>query len=281
MVGDILAADAATGAVHPEAPLSNSPKRIRFSMAAIAIPDLIAHRGWASRFPENSLEALAAALDAGARFVEFDVQMSADDVPVLMHDATLNRTADVVGCIHDMTWPALASRSVGEPRRLGGSFPDARVPSLAEALGLLRQRPGRQAFVEIKTESLQRFGISRVLEHCLAAIREAPGQCIVTSYSDQLVQEVRNVSGLPIAWVLASHDASSLERAHRLAPEYLFCNVTKLPPGTLAKGSWDWAIYEVTDPQLALDLARRGVAYIETMAIGEMLSDPRLAGARA
>lgn len=89
------------------------------------------------------------------------------------------------------------------------------------------------------------------------------------------------MSGLPIAWVLASHDASSLERAHRLAPEYLFCNVNKLPPGSLAKGSWDWAIYEITDPQLALDLARRGVAYVETMAIGEMLSDPRLAGARA
>ena len=57
-----------------------------------------------------------------------------------------------------------------------------------------------------------------------------------------------------------------------------------LPPlpagGPLAEGPWRWAIYEITDPEQALDLAARGAGLVETMMIGEMLADPRLAGAR-
>ena len=245
-------------------------------------PDLIAHRGWASRYPENTLESLAAALDAGARYVEFDVQLSADSVPVLMHDATLDRTADLPGCVHDLPWEELRTVSVGEPRRFGKQFAGVKLPPLSAAMELLATRPDRRAFVEIKTESVQRFGIDRVLQHCLEAIGEAADRCIVTSYSDAILVQARETAGLPVAWVLTAHDDASLDHARRLAPEYLFCNVTKLPAeGPLATGPWQWAIYEITDPGQALDLARRGAGLVETMVIGEMLSDPRLAGARA
>ena len=47
--------------------------------------DLIAHRGWAARYPENTVPAFRAALEAGARFVELDVQLSSDLVPVVFH----------------------------------------------------------------------------------------------------------------------------------------------------------------------------------------------------
>ena len=53
---------------------------------------LVAHRGYPRRYPENTLLSLLAALEAGAEFVEFDVQMTADGVPVLLHDADLRRT---------------------------------------------------------------------------------------------------------------------------------------------------------------------------------------------
>ena len=52
--------------------------------------ELVAHRGYAARYPENTRESLAAAVRAGARFLEFDVQLSADGVPVLLHDVTLS-----------------------------------------------------------------------------------------------------------------------------------------------------------------------------------------------
>jgi glycerophosphoryl diester phosphodiesterase len=250
-------------------------------MAAAEIPELIAHRGWASRYPENTLESLEGALDAGARFVEFDVQLSADDVPVLMHDATLDRTCETGGCVHDLPWSTLAITGAGEPRRFGGAFEASRIPSLEQALECLLIRPDRKAFVEIKTESLQRFGISRVLDHCLPPIRQAaPDRCIVTSYSDQLLESVRQNCDLPVAWVLTACNEPSLERARRMAPDYLFCNVTKLPDeGVLPPGPWQWAIYEITEPPVALDLCRRGADFIETMAIGEMLAHPQLKAA--
>lgn len=251
-------------------------------MMADAIPDLIAHRGWASRFPENTLESLEAALEVGARYLEFDVQLSADDVPTLLHDSTLSRTAGVVGCVHDMTWDVLAETRVGETGRLGPGFSAVRLPSLEQAMGLLARWPGRRAFVEIKTESLQRFGLDRVLSPCLEVMAPAAGQCIVTSYSDELLEHARRLVGSPIAWVLTDHDEDTLARARELAPEYLFCNVTKLPSGSpLVAGPWRWAIYEITDPAAAVRLARRGAAMIETMAVGEMLEDPRLKKAAA
>ena len=53
----------------------------------------MAHRGASGRAPENTLAALASACELGCTWVEFDVRLSRDDVPVLIHDATLTRTA--------------------------------------------------------------------------------------------------------------------------------------------------------------------------------------------
>lgn len=242
-----------------------------------AKPELIAHRGWAHRYPENTLPAIEAALAAGARYIEFDVQLTADNVPVLMHDSMLERTAGRPGCVHDMTWEALQSVGVGEIARLGDRFADVKPPSLCKVIKTITASPSVRAFVEIKTESLQRFGVGRVLDHCLASMAPAAQQCIVTSYSDDLLVAARRQTSLPIAWVLPTWDQGSLERANDLAPEYLFCSLRKLPEsGSLPSGPWDWAVYEIVDPALAMTLAARGVRFVETMQIGEMLADARL-----
>ena len=66
-------------------------------------PRLVAHRGYALRYPENTLPSLRVAIEAGARYIEFDVQMTADGVPVLLHDADLWRTGRLEKKIHDMS----------------------------------------------------------------------------------------------------------------------------------------------------------------------------------
>jgi glycerophosphoryl diester phosphodiesterase len=242
-------------------------------MQAPATPELIAHRGWASRYPENTLEAIEGALSAGARYVEFDVQLTADGVPVLFHDSTLDRTAGRPGCVHDMAWEQLRGVGVGEPARFGDRFESVRPAELRRVIDSVREHPAARAFVEIKTESLQRFGIERVLGHCLEAAAPAREQCVVTSYCDELLVAARRRIDQPVAWVLPSWDEGSLSRARDLAPEYLFCSLRKLPAeGALPTGPWDWAVYEIVDPILALELAARGVRFVETMRIGEMLT---------
>jgi glycerophosphoryl diester phosphodiesterase len=102
-------------------------------------PVVVAHRGDHTRAPENSRSAIAAALRAGADYVELDVRRTRDGEHVLMHDPTVDRTTDGQGRVADLSWPDLAKL------RLRGSGPAAAaetIPRLAEGLEALRDRAG-------------------------------------------------------------------------------------------------------------------------------------------
>jgi len=100
-------------------------------------PLVVAHRGASATHPENTLEAFEAAVRAGAKMVEFDVRLTADGVPVVLHDADVSRTTDGRGLVHELTFEELRRFSAGrwEGRRLT-------VPSLREVLELLSGRAG-------------------------------------------------------------------------------------------------------------------------------------------
>ena len=246
-------------------------------------PELVAHRGWASAYPENTLESIAAAIDAGLRFVEFDIQLSADEVPILIHDETLDRTSGQPGCVMDMTWADLSRITVGETGRLGEEHADVLLPSLAQARDLVAGRQGVTAFVEIKEESLSRFGVGRVLDRCMEPLDGILHCCVITSFDDTVLEMAREKFGASIAWVLRTWDTDSLARAAALAPEFLFCNYKKLPDDLLSlpREKWEWVLYEVGDVELALALHDRGANFIESMKAGELIRDQRISGAIA
>ena len=77
------------------------------------LPPLIGHRGAARVAPENTLPGLAAAAEAGVRWVELDVKLTADDVAILMHDDRLDRTTDRRGPVRGTTWAQLAGADAG------------------------------------------------------------------------------------------------------------------------------------------------------------------------
>ncbi len=93
--------------------------------------------------PENTLAAFEAAIDAGADAVEFDVRLTADGVPVVMHDPDVSRTTDGTGLVSAMTLDEMRSLRIALP---GGGA--AGVPTLGEALGCLSGRAA--ADIEIK-----------------------------------------------------------------------------------------------------------------------------------
>lgn len=105
-------------------------------------PVVVAHRGASSTHPENTLVAFEAAIALGARLVEFDVRLSADDVPVVIHDPTTDRTAGVPSVVRATNADALRRLDVGGPGE------PQTVPLLDEALGCLSGRAG--AVIEIK-----------------------------------------------------------------------------------------------------------------------------------
>jgi len=134
---------------------------------AADFPAIVAHRGAASTHPENTLPSFAAALDLGARIVELDVRRSADGVPVVMHDPSVERTTEGTGFVHELTAEALGRLHAGTSERPAG------VPTLAEVLQLASGRgavaleiknipgepaydPERESIVEAALEEVER-----------------------------------------------------------------------------------------------------------------------------
>ena len=149
-------------------------------------PRWLAHRGGGSLAPENTLAGIRLAARLGFRAVEFDVMLSADGTPILIHDETLERTTNGVGRVADTPDAVLFALDAG-----GGE----RIPSLAEAAALCRHY-GMLANVEIKP----------------AAGHELPTAEAVVRLVDELWQ------GAAVPPLLSSFSLAALEVARDLAP---------------------------------------------------------------
>lgn len=110
-------------------------------------PLWIAHRGGGAAAPENTLAAIRTGAAAGFRMVEFDVMLSRDGVPLLIHDETLERTTDGHGRVCEHDFAALQRLDAGGWH--SPAFAGERLPSLEQALDLLRAL-NLDANIEIK-----------------------------------------------------------------------------------------------------------------------------------
>lgn len=111
------------------------------------------HRGFCARYPENTLPSFAAALDLGVDAVEFDVWLTADKVPVIMHDGNALRTCGVDRHLRDMTLAEAKMLDAGYEKKFGDQYINQgiTVPTLDELLQLCTtKRPDIMLGVEIK-----------------------------------------------------------------------------------------------------------------------------------
>lgn len=238
------------------------------------IPQLVGHRGYPRHYPENTLIGLEAAVAAGARFVEVDVQISRDRVPVLFHDRDLKRLCGEHGRIHDLHYEELWRLRVAERDRFGDRFKDVHITRLAELGHLLVRRPEVTAFVELKRSSLERFGVESLLTLVRRSLKPALERCILISYSLEALLAARQHGWPRLGAVIDRWDEHEQELIARIHPEFLFCDVDGLPrEGRLQAGDMKLVVFEVADPLLALALAARGVDFVETFAVGEMLQE--------
>ena len=114
------------------------------------LPQVIGHRGAALAAPENTLESFREAHRQGARWVEFDVGLTADDQILVMHDDTLDRTTNGKGPAHAQTLAALKQLDAGF--WFGKQFTGIKLPTLAETVALLAELD-MMCNVEIKGSS--------------------------------------------------------------------------------------------------------------------------------
>jgi glycerophosphoryl diester phosphodiesterase len=155
---------------------------------AASASQLAAHRGGALLWPENSMLAFTRAVELGADFIEFDVHLSLDGEPVVIHDPTLDRTTTGTGPVRAMSGASLRALRLKDG---SGTPTDERVPTLDEVVALAA-RTRRQMLVEIKVdERRQRYpGIE---EKVLAVLdrHDMAGAAVVMAFERETWRRVR------------------------------------------------------------------------------------------
>lgn len=152
---------------------------------------VIGHRGNRAHAPENTIESFAQAVAAGADAIEFDVHISADGIPVVIHDPDVQRTTDAVGEIARMTFNELRSLDAGARCTSDGgkTFPyrgkGHRIPSLDEVLEAF---PSLPVLIEIKVP-----GASAAVLKAIEA-RHAENRTLVDSANPAALQVFSNSS---------------------------------------------------------------------------------------
>jgi len=154
-------------------------------------PLIIAHRGDSAHRPENTLASFASALEVGARLVELDVRLTRDGTPVILHDATLDRTTTGTGPVREHTLSEVRAVSAGYPQLFASAFASERIPTLAEGLGLLRGRA--KVMIEIKEESSGSDPEDGVEARTLAEVRRAGmvGEVAFLSFEARALERLR------------------------------------------------------------------------------------------
>jgi len=230
------------------------------------LPAIVAHRGDTEHFPENSLPALEAAWRR-LEFAEFDVQLSADGVPFVIHDASLERTTGGAGDVRLTMSGQLDGVDAGEPARFGQAHAGTPLPRLAAVVRLMAELRSARAFVELKRASLVHHGRAHCVEKVLAALEPVRDRCVLISFDADACRLARASACLPVGWVLDGDPLQLRPVIELMRPEYVFCDHRRMPATRpLPAGPWTWVAYEVADANLALDLAARGVAMVESMA---------------
>ena len=232
---------------------------------------LIAHRGYAGRYPENTIPAIEAALAAGARNIELDLQLTADRIPVIFHDRDLFRITGVSGSVGQLTASEFLAKEAAYRSRFGGTFTGTRPATLEQVLTTLAKYPEITFFLEIKRVTLGQFGVEETIEIVLAAVARIVNPLVLLSFSRTAMQVVREQSSYPTGWVIERFDNEHRNLADTLQPDFLFCNKDKIHTA-LWPGAWQWIVYEVESIGTAREWLSRGVHYVESMWAGELLA---------
>lgn len=229
-------------------------------------PRVIAHRGGGIMAPENTLAALKLARNLGFEAVEFDVKLTEDGIPILMHDETLNRTTDGEGLVAETSYAELEALDAGG--WFGNEFIGERIPTLA-LVGTLCRETGLWANVEIKpcpgrdreTGEL----VAGAVKRAWSGFEPAP---LLSSFSP-LALEAAAVEApeLPRALLVGAVPDDWLPVMQRLQCVALHVNYRHLDAAlvqALHGAGYGVLAYTVNDSEVALDLLDWGVDALVT-----------------
>lgn len=237
---------------------------------------LVGHRGLMVSHPENTLVGYQASIAAGARFIECDLQLTKDKQVVVLHDDNLKRTANVDTSIFDIDLTEAMNTSVHQPDKFGDKYKNEFIAPLGAFVELVAKHPQVKAMIEIKQESIDRFGLGTFIDEVFPLARQLPEQLIVISFNADAVVEAKK-AGLQSGWVVRKMNKRSEKRASKVKPDYLITDVLKVNVNdpqlwqAPADHQWQWMLYDVMEADVAKSLMDKGVDLIETGDISGLI----------
>lgn len=175
-------------------------------------PLVIAHRGYSSLFPENTLAAFSGAADIGADMIELDVQLSRDGTVVVYHDNDLARIG-MSGNVIDYNLEELRNMDVGEA--FVAEYSGERMPTLEEVLELV-ENTELDIYLELKDigdVSGYEDAVLACVENC-----QMTGRCVFASFNSQYLERLKELNEtIEILYIANSYDAAL---ARQLRPKY-------------------------------------------------------------
>jgi glycerophosphoryl diester phosphodiesterase len=232
-------------------------------------PPVCAHRGAGRLAPENTLAAFRVGASHGQTMFEFDVKLSADGKPFLLHDATLERTTSGRGAAGGATLGELAQLDAGSWH--GPAWAGEPLPAFANVAAWLRAN-AHLANIEIKPSPGREAETGALVAIAAAhAWRDAAVPPLLSSFSPEALEAARRtVPTLPRAWLLDALPDDWPERLRALGCVALDANHRALDAQVVARahaGGFRVLSYTVNDPERAALLRGWGVDCVITDAV--------------
>ncbi|MBI4041692.1 MAG: hypothetical protein HY390_07495 [Deltaproteobacteria bacterium] len=216
---------------------------------------IVAHRGLSNHYPENTLIAFQKAFQTKANFIECDVYLSKDGVPVVIHDRDLKRTTTGTGYVDEQPLSELKSYSAGYPQKFGKKFSDEKIPVLSEVLDLVANH-SIGILIEIKawgppykSKSAASYNAKVgpvVYEYVLKKYSKLKDRMVFISFDQAILQSIRQLDASirlgPIFFELPAH-GSMADVALHLKTDLVIFNKTLLKmPSAFDKTNRVWHI---------------------------------------
>ncbi len=227
------------------------------------LPRVFAHRCGGALAPENTLSGLRIAAALGFRAVEFDVMLSGDGTPWLIHDETLERTTNAAGRVCDTADAALQRVDAGSFQHR--AFAGEPLPTFDAAARLCLEL-GLMANVEIKPAAGFEAVTGEVVARRILELWQGAPLPLVSSFSEAALEAARRVAPpLPLGYLWVSPPADWQRRLDALGGYSLHCAAGKLDDsilGAARAGGVPVLCYTVNERTAAQSLLARGVAAV-------------------
>lgn len=150
----------------------------------------MAHRGWSSRAPENTLAAIKLAVDnREVDYIEIDVQLTKDGVPILIHDFHVERTTNGVGNVEDFTFEQIRKLDAGA--WFASQYAGEKIPTLKEVLQVCKGRKKLNIELKVagdKSPLIEKKVVELVRDFCMEK------DVIITSFDHVRIKKVKGLA---------------------------------------------------------------------------------------